>query len=271
MRLAASLLGAAILFCCLATATAQSSKVRLSDLSTVQLEDCYTHRALCGNATAYEVSNELASRLKKLPSSLLVACFADWKLCGAADNEASGWQISDELASRKYLKPLLKRYWTEPNEGIRWGIIDVAYHFDTPAVAAFMKRVMDQQIAAGKAEYWPVNYMAKRCDPLALRELAKGTFRNEGCMQYETSMKLFGKCRYKPAVPYLVDDALNDMCLNITDSGEQSLKKLFPDAPRNFRTLPAMRDYYCLKAKEEGFKVDCKLSGDALPNSSTSQ
>ena len=118
-------------------------------------------------------------------------------------------------------------------------------------------KVLDHRRDDGEDLYWPINYLAKKCDPDSLRELGTGRFRNQGCIQYETSVKLFGKCKYSPAIPYLVETALHDICGNIIDSAEESLHTIYPRGPRRFENLKLMQEYYCAQAKKDGFTVHC--------------
>lgn len=232
-------------------------KVNLKQLSSDQLKTCFDDSSMCGTDDVYSISDELARRLPNLPTSSLVACFDDWKICGVAESQASGWPISDELAHRGNPHELLVQYWKEPKWTIRGGIEHVAYHFDTPEVTAFMRRVLAERPEDGETLYWPVNYLAKKCDPEALKELATGRYRNQGCMQYEGSVRLFGRCKYRPAIPYLVETAVYDMCLNIVESAVGSLQRLYPDVPSNVGTLEAKQQYYCDRARQEGLKVNC--------------
>jgi hypothetical protein len=109
----------------------------------------------------------------------------------------------------------------------------------------------------GEDFYWPANYLAKKCDPLGLKELSTGRHRNQGCMQYQSTVQLFGKCKYRPAIPYLVDSAIYDFCGNITDEATDDLHTLFPQSPDDFDKLEDAQKYYCDRAKQEGFKVNC--------------
>ncbi len=242
---------------CFGQQSKPNTKPPLAEQSYKQLVACFDKLTICGASDIYEISDELVRRLPKLPSEKLVACFDDWKVCGCGEDRASGWPISDELARRGDPHDLLVRYWKESKWEIRGGIEHVAYHFDTPEVTAFMKRVMAEGAEDGEDLYWPVNYLAKKCDPKALKLLSTGRYRNQGCMQYETSVKLFGKCTYRAAIPYLVDTALYDMCLNVVDSAEVSLHSMYPDAPRSFSKLDQMQNYFCGRAQKEGFKVHC--------------
>jgi hypothetical protein len=233
------------------------SRADLTRLSQSQLQACFDDLKSCGAGNIYEVRDELIGRLPRLPTATLVSCFANWKVCGTGEGQASGWPISDELARRGHIHELLVRYWTEPKWMIRRGIEDVAYHFDTPEVTEFMRRVVAEKVYDGEDRYWPVNYLAGRCDATALHELTGGRYRNQGGMQYETSVKLFGKCRYRPAIPYLVETAVYDMSLNVVDAADESLRALFPGTPKTFRSLDAMQNYYCARSKREGFEVNC--------------
>ncbi len=233
---------------------------KLSRFSPNQLTACYNDRKLCGAKDEWEISDEFARRLSSLSSERLVACFGDWKLCGSGDDQASGWSISDELARRGHIHDLLLQYWKEPKTTIRGGIEHVAYHLDNPEVTTFMKRIVTERVDDGEDRYWPVNYLAKKCDPSALKELCSGHYRNQGSLQYQSSVELFGKCRYRPAIPYLVSTALYDFSLNIAGAADDSLHALYPDAPKSFETVQDSQQYFCRRAREEGFKVDCKVS-----------
>jgi hypothetical protein len=193
-----------------------------------------------------------------LPTEQLIACFDNWRICGTGEGQESGWPISDELARRGNPHHLLVRYWKEPNWLIRNGIEHVAYHFDTPEVTAFMQRVLIERKKDGEDFYWPANYLAKKCNPLGLKELCPGRHRNQGSLQYETTLVLFGKCQYRPAIPYLAGVALYDFSFNIVGAAEESLDVLYPDHSKKLDTLKEVQKYYCGRAKREGFRLDCK-------------
>lgn len=190
--------------------------------------------------------------LKQFSTNDLVACFDDFKIC-----HAETWDIVDELKSRGNLTPLFARYWTAHNEFIRSGIERVAYRTDSPEATLFMKRVFAARLSDGENQYYPINYLAKRCDVSALKQLSSGRFRNEGSLQYETSVELFGKCSYRPAIPYLVETAIHDMSFNIIIAAQNSLHRLYPDSPADFKELGQMQQYFCDRAHLEGFKVKC--------------
>ena len=120
-----------------------------------------------------------------------------------------------------------------------------------------MRRILVERKKDGEDFYWPANYLAKKCDPLGLKELSTGRHRNQGSMQYQTTLVLFGRCQYRPAIPYLAGEALYDFSGNIIDATEESLDALYPDHPKDLDTLVKIQKYYCGRAKQEGFKVSC--------------
>jgi len=169
-----------------------------------------------------------------------------------------GWPISDEIAKRGDPHDLLVRYWHERKRAIRDGIEDVAYHFDTPEVTSFMKRIVSERMTRKDDHYWAVNYLAKKCDRVGLKNLAGGRYRRLGSLEYQTSVELFGKCLYRPAIPYLVDTAVYDWSFNISIAADHSLHALYPDSPKDFVKLEDMQHYFCSRARQEGFKVHCR-------------
>lgn len=235
-----------------------SQKSDLSKFSSDQLRACFDDPKVCGDSDHWDISDELVRRLPTLTTEQLVACFDDWDICGAGEGRASGWPISDEIARRGDPHDLLVRYWKERKWTIRGGIEDVAYHFDTPEITAFMGRVVAERVKDGEDRYWPINYLAKKCDERGLKELSTGHYRNQGSLQYETSVELFGKCGYRPAIPYLVGTAVYDWSFNIVIAADHSLHALYPDGPKDFDKLEEMQRYFCGRAKQEGFRVHCK-------------
>jgi len=229
----------------------------LSKLSSDQLRACQGNPKPCGTNDPLSINDELAKRLGEYKTDQILACYDDWKICGVEESRPTGWPISDYLASRGDPHDLLVRYWKERKFMIRNGIERVAYHFDTPEVTAFMQRVLVERKDDGEDFYWPANYLAKKCDPLGLKELSTGRHRNQGSLQYETTLPLFGKCQYRPAIAYLAGTALYDFSFNIVGGAEESLEALYPDHPKKFETLKDEQKYYCSRAKKEGFRVRC--------------
>jgi hypothetical protein len=231
---------------------------QLSKFSSDQLKACFADKTICGTDDIYAITDELVRRLPALHTGQLVACFVDWKICGAENDLQSGWAVSAEIARRGDPHKLLVRYWTESDEGVRDGIIHVAYHFNTHEVTAFMKKVLASGRDDEDALYWPADYLAKRCDSDALNWLSSRRGRPEGCLLWAPTVTLFGKCHYRPAIPYLIRYSLNDACLNIVDAGEVDLRAMYPHSPREFNSIEDMQKYYCGCAKNEGYSVDCK-------------
>jgi len=249
-----------LLVCGLACAQTTLSKTGadLTKLLSADLKACQRKPEQCGIEDPLAINDELAKRLGEYTVDQVLACYDDWKICGVEESRPTGWPISDYLASLGDPHELLVRYWKERKWIIRNGIERVAYHFDTPEVTAFMQRVVRERVFDGEDSYWAANYLAKKCDPLGLSWLRNGRGRNQGGLQYETTLVLFGKCGYRPAIPMLVDEALYDWVGNVAAGSEESLQKLYPDHPQNLKTLLSVQRYYCGRARREGFKVHCK-------------
>ncbi|MGA2571498.1 MAG: hypothetical protein ABSF23_13345 [Terracidiphilus sp.] len=250
-----------VLVVAVANCPCQSSKLSaapdLSKFSSDQLKACYNDKSICGADGEYEISDELTHRLPAFATEQLVKCFAEWKICGVGNISMTGWAVSEEVARRGDPHELLVRYWSEPDNSIRYGIVHVAYQFDTPEVTEFMKNVLAARRGDDDELYWPASYSAEKCDPAALKWLSTRKGRPEGCIIFAGTVKVFGKCKYRPAISYLVTYSLDDVCLNIVGDAEESLETLYPDHPARFDTLGAEQNYYCRRALKEGFKVRC--------------
>jgi hypothetical protein len=237
---------------------AQADARKLRKMPDEQLTRCYTDASVCGTTDEGLISRELSRRLPEMTREELMSCFVEWHVCGTRETEASGTPISDELARRGNPNALMDSYRYEQNPARRAGIEHVAYHFDTPQVLAFMLEVFRLKLDDGEGLYYPANYLAKRCDPEALQLLSSGKARGEGCLQFESTVATFGKCKYRPAIPYLVDSALADICGNIAEAAANDLKELYPDGPQTFDSPEDAQAFYCKAAKKEGFTLTCK-------------
>ena len=231
---------------------ANSTPPDLTKYTFEQLQNCFSKPAICGTEDETQISNELASRLPQFTLDQLLACFDDWRVCGADE-----YSLSDEIRKRRKAQLLMDRYWKEEKEPIRSGIVQTLYHVHTATVANFMRRVFHKQSGLDDELYWPANYLAKQCDSDALYWLSTRKKRSQSCMQYASTIELFGRCRYRKAIPYLINYSLGDACLNIVGAGEEDLRSMFPHSPKEFESIEKMRSYYCERAKQEGFKITC--------------
>jgi hypothetical protein len=235
----------------------ETPKTNLHDLSSDELMACFGDLRACDVKDTWAVTDEFIRRLPRLQTERLVACFADWKVCGTREGKENGWPISDEIARRGDPHSLLARYWTEEDVTIRDGIEHVAYHFDSPEVSAFMQKVLDERKPDGEDFYWPANYLAKKCNQAALQQLSSGNSREQGCLPFQATIQLFGKCKYRPAIPYLVDDALSDSCGNLVKAATDVLHDLYAKSPKEFPRQDDAQKYFCTRATQEGLKVTC--------------
>ena len=253
---------AAMLFVLALTAAvdlhAQTDARKLRKLTDEQLTRCYTDASVCGTTDEGLISRELSRRLPEMTREELMSCFVEWHLCGTKETETTGMPISDELARRGNPNALMDSYRYEQNPARRAGIEHVAYHFDTPQVLAFMREVFRLKLDDGEGLYYPANYLAKRCDPEALQLLSSGRSRDQGCLQFESTVETFGKCKFRPAIPYLVDSALTDVCGNIAEAAANDLKVMYPDGPQAFDSPEDAKAFYCKAAKKEGLTLTCK-------------
>lgn len=262
----------AILACVLIAASSGSrlsaqttSTPDLSNFSSAKLKECQLDHERCGvDKFSLAINDELAKRLGEYTTDQTLACYDDWKICGVEESRPTGWPISDYLASKGDPHDLLVRYWTERKWITRNGIERVAYHFDTPEVTAFMQRVVRERVHDGEDLYWPANYLAKKCDPIGLSWLKTGRGRDQGSLQYQTTLLLFGKCGYRPAIPLLVE-GLYDFSGNVAAASEDSLDALYPDHSYDSSSLTAVQNYYCKRAHDDGFRVKCRIQRQDRP------
>lgn len=187
---------------------------------------------------AASVMAQQPSRATIVPSnedhrSQLLRRLSDARECG----EECRWKIADVLGKMKNKAFLLTAFRTANNSDEKLGIIYALYRINDPEVEAFFKQLITEKYDDGEELYYPLNYLAKRCDTDALRVLSgngKGGYKGyPGCEQWGTTVELFGKCKYKTAIPYLVD-SVQAACMNIGIAAVEDLRKMYPGSP-NFK------------------------------------
>ncbi len=228
------------------------SKPDLTKLTVKQLVDCQQYTEICKTDDNAAITSELDSRIPSYPTSLLLNCFANWKVCGADE-----FTIAEELAHRRKTASLMDHYWQEPNTKVREGILLTLTRFHTDAVADFMRKAFAAKRGGEEELFWAADYLAPKCDADVLSWLSTRKGRLASCLFYPSITAAFGKCDYRPAIPYIVDYSIRDACLNIDDEGVKDLQHFFPHSRKSFDSMEDMQKYYCARAKREGFEVAC--------------
>jgi hypothetical protein len=206
--------------------------------------------------------------LEKLSTGVLVKCLSDNGVCGAWNVSTNGYEVSAELARRGHVDQLIKNYGLTENENIRYGIEHAAYMAKSPGAAAYFRTLLSKNLDDGEDLYWPIKYLALRCDRNALRRFVdtemNGNRFSVSSYELSTATTAIGKCRYRAGIPFLVNPSLRAASLNRVDAAEQSLKIFFPEAPA-FHDLYQMQRWYCRKAATAGYAVDCRGIGPDVP------
>jgi hypothetical protein len=230
----------------------KASKPDLSKFSSSQLTSCFRNMTICGTDDETLIADELETRLPHFSTNQLLACFSEWRICGA-----DSYSLTNEIVRHGHPELRIQRYWKEPDPLIREGILQVLYHFHSDEIKDFMRQVLAEKKGDDETLYWPANYLAKQCDTDALRWLSTRKGRSQSCMQFTPTVALFGKCLYRPAIPYLITYSLNDACLNIVEEAEIDLRAMYPHSPKEFNSIDEMQKYFCDRAKQEGIQVHC--------------
>jgi hypothetical protein len=166
--------------------------------------------------------------LSSMSTASLLAC-ASKGTCDGTD-----WDIADELRQRLSVDRLIALY-PGQNTQEKIVIVEALYTAKGPKVEALMRRAAFSDLRAGQTDednhYYPLQYLAKLCDPQALKELNRvENYQNSypvSCMQWQYTLAAFGKCGYKPAVPLLAN-SLYSACVNNIVAAQLSLRQLMP-------------------------------------------
>lgn len=170
---------------------------------------------------------------QKLSDRELIACAQSRQpACGQYEDPVG------ELAKRNHPEQLSKLYsHTNPDE--QYVILEAMYRMRGPAVTHFMRQVAysaPRDAVASEPLWFALQYMAERCEPEALERLLGSqnfefkdpyTGYPTSCMLWDLTLRQFGKCDYRQAIPTLQRVMKKDYaCLNIHEAAEYSLKRL---------------------------------------------
>jgi hypothetical protein len=93
-------------------------------------------------------------------------------------------------------------------------------------------------------DYFVAQYLAKLGNTNALRILVRNAFEYPvSSWQWSFTLREFGKKKYKPAIPVLID-GLDAASFNVVEEAQGALAVFYPDSPTNFTTLRDMKDYF---------------------------
>jgi len=230
----------------------QPAKPDLTKFSSAQLTACFKNSSICGTGDKQAIDDELLTRLPQLSENELMNCFGNGRICGS---EKFG--IAEELAHRRHPSLLISRYWSEPDTNIREGILIALSRSHRAATEDFMRNALAAKRGREEELVWAASYLAPKCDPDALKWLSERKGRLLSCLFWPEVVSSFGKCDDRQAIPYIVDYSIHDACLNIDDAGLKDLQHFFPHSRKSFNSIEEMQNYYCSRANQDGFKVDC--------------
>lgn len=241
-----------------------ATPANLKNFSRQQLIACMDTPGKCRARDLYEVEAELDKRLPQMSTDELVHCYADWHICG----DSEPWRISEILRARGQTEAVIREYGFSADPLVRNGVETLAYDSSSKAAADYIRTVFAKRLDDGENLYWPAMYLAKRCDVAALGYLDPGPKSKSiadkfsvSSAQFAETAELFGKCRYRPAIPYLVVIGLHAASLNLVDAADRSLRRFYPDSPK-FDSLEAEQRSFCKRAERDGFPLDCKAVMD---------
>jgi hypothetical protein len=154
----------------------------------------------------------------------------------------SRYEIGDELLRRKATDFLIKTY-PKTDAATRDFIVEVLSRKHSERVTIFLRSVAyskPRDAVAYDPVWWPLQYLSEECEPEAMnRLLGKQNYQDftpVACMFWQDTMRQFGKCRYKPAIPRLIQVARGGYaCLDIPRAALDSLDVFFPHACNDIR------------------------------------
>ena len=134
--------------------------------------------------------------------------------------------VMDSLTARRAVEILVATIDDPVDHSQEKYAILAAYHLGDARVVAAMARHVTSETTA--VAYYAANYLAKRGDRQALAVLSSNAGQyGISSAQWATTVRLFGKYKFMPAVPYLID-SLDAASMNVGAAAMESLLDIFP-------------------------------------------
>jgi len=150
--------------------------------------------------------------------------------------------IRDELVRRKQIAPLIKAFENPLDEDQQLIVAQALFYTDDNRIAPTFKKHISSEI--NDTMYFCLNYLAKRGDKEALKILNDNYFQyGVSSFQWADTVQWFGKYKYRPAIPNLID-SLNAASLNLVDAAQESLEQIFDGPHPKFKTIEEMKNYF---------------------------
>jgi hypothetical protein len=179
----------------------------------------------------------------------------------ACKSQYDQFLLADALSKPGNISLLIGSY-PKADDYVKGVIVMALFSLRGPKVETFMRGIAFKDLKPHRPDYapgwYPLQYLARGCNGQALARLSRPENITKGypiaCMQWQETVKAFGDCKYRPAIPYLIE-ALSTACLNIDSNASEALKKLLPGTCEDKKWPDAMQKCYRRVAQERGYKI----------------
>ncbi len=142
--------------------------------------------------------------------------------------------VEQELIARSAHLDLIDIFERTTDEFQQAWIVDVLAQTRLPAADSVLRRYI-HGATDEPTTYLALKYFGSVCDQEALRILNKHYFQyHTSSMEWASIVRSFGECKYKPAVPKLVE-TVSAASMNLGYASHLSLLDMYPDAKIDFR------------------------------------
>jgi hypothetical protein len=207
---------------------------------------------LIGSAFSQDAQNGPKPDPSKMTNDEIVSHFRETK--NGCDYD---WELADELVGRTSPKFLIESF-RGGDECQRHVLLIELFKIQKPEVLAFMRDLAFTNLTNepdGEPRWYPLQYLADRCDLRALRRFNRDiNWKDEypiGCMWWTGTVRQFGKCGYRPAIPHLIRYTNSVACLNISDAAIESLMALYPGKCKSVTSMDQAHDCFLSEYKKE--------------------
>lgn len=204
----------------------------LAQYSNVELIDLLSEESLKKNAQRHRAYSLLPPDRHRTAAG---GPEAEGKLQVSLDSHAIDFtsEVEQELIKRSPYRDLFDLFERTSDDFQQAWIMDVLSQMRAPAADSFFHRYLH-----GKTDemttYLALKYFALVCDQEALGILNKHYFQYQiSSREWAAIVGSFGECKYKPAVPHILE-TVTAAALNLGYASHLSLLAMYPDAKIEF-------------------------------------
>jgi hypothetical protein len=223
---------------------------RIATYSNTDLIDLLSKASVEKNARGEGIYSVLPPDRREVegPSNADPKLFVKMKLDPNATNYTL--VVEQEIAKRRPYKELSFVFSATTDDVQKAWVADALDQMRGPEADLVLRPYISK--SRDETTYLALKYFARACDDQALRILNQNYFKySTSSLEWASIVRSFGECKYKPAVPHLIE-TVNAMMINLGYASHLALLAIYPDAKIDFRNPSETQEAWTKYVRKHG-------------------